>query len=484
MQDTQTHKQTFWFTIINYVGILIGVVSTILIYPNDKEFLGMIRYVDAIAQIIFPFLLFGGAQALIHFYPNLSATFREQLFKFNLFTILCLSLIVGSFLFVVNFFIENQDFKYVLYAFPLAIALAFIELLKRQATNLQKIAVPTFFDKIIPKLALPIIFLLVLGAYFSENFGLLIFVCSYFLVFLLLFFYVNRYFKISKEIKFKALFNQFKFKEYLNYSFFAFIGSLGSFFAFRIDAFMIPKFISFEANGTYSIAVTLTAALAIPATGLFAIYAPEISKLVKENNIAQLRMKYVESAKLLFFIGAVLLGCIFLGVDSLFQMMPTYDKLQPAIPIILILGINVLINMATGFNSEIISYSKFYKFNITSVLVLVVVNVSLNLFFLTQTQLGIIGVAYASLVAMVLFNFFKVIFIYKKFNITPFDLNYLKLIVLLFVVLFAIYLLPVTNNNLIDFSYKIVLNLLVSLFFVYQLKLVPSVTYWINKKLN
>ncbi len=484
MQDTQTHKQTFWFTIINYVGILIGVVSTILIYPNDKEFLGMIRYVDAIAQIVFPFLLFGGAQALIHFYPNLNTTFREQLFKFNLFTILSLSIIVGLLLFIANFFIENHDFKYVLYAFPLAIALAFIELLKRQATNLQKIAYPTLFDKIIPKLALPVIFLLLFAAYFDESTGLLIFVNSYFLVLLLLFFYVNRYFKMSSEIKFKALFNQLNFKDYLSYSFYAFIGSLGSFFAFRIDAFMIPKFISFEANGTFSIAVTLTAALAIPATGLFAIYAPEISKLIKEHNWAQLRMKYIESAKLLFFIGAVLLGCIFLGVEPLFHMMPTYDKLQPAIPIIMTLGSNVLINMATGFNSEIISYSKFYKFNITSVLVLVVVNVSLNLFFLTQTELGIIGVAYASLVAMVLFNFFKVIFIYKKFNMIPFDANYLKLIGLLLMVPFLIYLLPMTHNNLIDFSYKVGLNLIVSLFFVYQFKLVPSVTYWIKKKLN
>ncbi len=484
MQENNTHKQAFWFTIINYVGILIGVVSTIFIYPNDKEFLGIVRYVDSIAQILFPILVFGGAQALIYFYPNLTESNRKQLFKYGIRTILAISLIVLFFLFLGDFFITWNNYQYVFYAFPIAFSLAFVELFKRQSTNLQKLSVPTFYEKIIPKLALPIVFLLLLSGYFDVINSLIVFIISYFILLVLLSVYLFRHYKINMKFDFTSLFSQISKKEYYKYSFYSFVGSFGSFFAFRVDSFMIPEFLSFEANGTYSIGVMLASALAIPATGMYAIYAPQVSALIKSDNIKVLGEKYIETSKLLFFIGAVLFGCIVLGIDSLFQMLPTYDKLVDSIPIIIILGVNVLFNMATGFNSEIISYSKYFRFNIISVLVLVVINVSLNVYFLTQTNLGIIGVAYASLIAMTLFNSFKLYFIYSKFRILPFDKKYGQLFSLILVITTVIYLLPEFSNHLLNLSFKVLMNITLILAVTYKLKLVYSLNFCVDKLIN
>jgi hypothetical protein len=58
---------------------------------------------------------------------------------------------------------------------------------------------------------------------------------------------------------------------------------------------------------------------------------------------------------LLFFIGALLYSCIFLGIENLFLLLPTHENLMASVPIILILGFNVLVNMGTGFNGEIIT---------------------------------------------------------------------------------------------------------------------------------
>jgi O-antigen/teichoic acid export membrane protein len=113
---------------------------------------------------------------------------------------------------------------------------------------------------------------------------------------------------------------------------------------------MIPKFISMEANGTFSIGVTLASALAVPATGIFILYAPIVSNFIKNNQISELDLKYKEISKLLFFIGALLYSCIFLGIENLFMLLPTHENLMDSIPVILILGFNVLINMGTGFN--------------------------------------------------------------------------------------------------------------------------------------
>ena len=484
MQENNTHKQAFWFTIINYVGIIIGVVSTIFVYPNDKEFLGIVRYVDSIAQILFPIMVFGGAQALIHFYPDLSEANRKQLFKYGIRTILLASCILFLVLFLGNQFVDWNNYQYVFYAFPIAFSLAFVELFKRQATNLQKLSIPTFYEKIIPKLALPFVFILLLSGYFDVISSLVAFIISYFILLVLLSVYLFGQYKINMNFDFSSLFSQISKRDYYKYSFYSFVGSFGSFFAFRVDSFMIPEFLSFEANGTYSIGVMLASALAIPATGMYAIYAPQVSSLIKSGNIKVLGEKYIETSKLLFFIGAVLFGCIILGIDSLFQMLPTYDKLVDSIPIIVILGANVLFNMATGFNSEIISYSKYFRFNIISVLVLVVLNISLNVYFLTQTNLGIIGVAFASLIAMTLFNSFKLYFIYSKFGILPFDKKYAQLFFVILVITSAIYFLPEFSNHFVNLFFKTGLNIALIVWLTYKLKFVFSLNFWIDKLIN
>ena len=75
-----------------------------------------------------------------------------------------------------------------------------------------------------------------------------------------------------------------------------------------------------EANGTFSIGITLASALAVPATGIFILYAPIISNYIKNNQISELDLKYKEISKLLFFIGALLYSCIFLGINNLFML--------------------------------------------------------------------------------------------------------------------------------------------------------------------
>tara|TARA_R110002167_G_scaffold7902_7_gene37002 strand:+ start:1499 stop:2965 length:1467 start_codon:yes stop_codon:yes gene_type:complete len=481
MKDDKTHKQAFWFTIINYFGVAIGIISTVFIYPYNKEFLGIVRYVDSIAQLLFPVMVFGGAQALIHFYPSLSENNKRQLFKYGMVTILVISFVLLVLLFFGNTFIEWKNYKYVFYAFPIAFCLAFVELFRRQATNIEKLEMPTFYEKIIPKVALPIIFILLIFGYLEVISALYAFIISYFILFVLLVIYVLRHFKLKSGYNFEPLFFEISKKEYYKYSFYSFLGSFGSLLAFRIDAFMIPEFLSFEANGTFNIGVALATSLAIPATGIFAIYAPKISSYLKNDGINELGKKYIETAKLLFFIGAILYASVVLGIDSLFKMLPTYEKLMDTIPVIILLGANVLFNMSTGFNSEIISYSKYYRFNILSVLILAALNIVLNLYFLTQTNLGIMGVAYASLIAMISFNCSKLIFIYKKFGILPFDKNYLKLIVMVGLVFFVIYLLPENSNNILNLVLKVGLNGVIIIFLTYKMKWVYNLNYWVDK---
>ena len=483
MTNQNSLKEAFSFSVINYIGIIIGVFSTLFIYPQNKELIGIYRYIEGLAHVLYPVFVLGTSQALVNYYPKLNLYFRRRLFIYSILSIAALSGIVFLIFVVIYFVPYFSSSVYIYFAFPIAVFLAYIELLKKKAAILQKITIPTFYDNIIPKIALPLLFLLVFKNLISVKSSLVLYVCSFGIIFILIAFYLKKYLVSISNFNYKELFVAVDKKKYYKFCLYAFTGSLGSVFAFRIDSIMIPSFLSMADNGTFSIGVTLASALAIPATAVFTLYAPIISKYIKEQKYAELNLKYKETASLLYFIGAVLFSCICIGIYDLFSLLPTASNLMASVPVLLILGLNVVINMGTGFNGEIITYSNYYRFNLIAILILITLNVSLNIFFLHYLNLGLVSVAVASLISMVTFNAAKMIFIYKKFHFFPFDIKYLKLVITTILVGVVVYFLPKLNNTVYSLIYKITLCILINCFVVYKLQLVSVYSLYIKSLL-
>ncbi len=484
VQNSSFAKQVVLYSIINYIGTAIGVVSTLLIYPKDKVFLGTVRYVENIAQLLYPVMVLGASHALIKFYPTLDEQKKRQLFNYSLASISVISIIVFSGILLYGTFAEDENSMLFFYAFPVAVSLAFIELFRKQAQDLQKLAVPTLFEKIIPKVVLPLLFIALFAKILGVFQSLFLYALAYIIIFLITGMYLFRHYKPGFNYRFSTLFGSISRKDYFRYSLYAFAGSIGSLLAFRIDGIFIFNLISEEANGTFNIGVNLASTLQIPAIGMFALYAPIISGYLQDDNFTDLNVKYKETARLLFFIGAVFFSCVVLGVEDLFRLLPTYEQLKGSIPVIFILGFSVLINMATGFNTEIITYSKYYKFNMVAILTLVGVNIALNLLFIYHTDLGFIGVAIASFISMTLFNLSKLIFIYKKFRLLPFDAAFFKLAAVFALSGVLCYFLPGFTNPLADLVFNTGLSLTINITTVYRLRLVYQVNVWIDKVID
>lgn len=481
-QKVAPMKQVVWFAIFNYMGTAIGIVSSLLIYPKDLELQGIARYIDGISGLLYPIMVFGASQSLIKFYPALNERMQKQLFNYSLVSVGVVSLVLLAALSVYINVVNDEYNQYLYYAYPIAVSLAFVEVFKKQLQDLQKIAVPTLFEKILPKIALPIAFLLVIYNIADRNLALWVMLAGYLLILLLTTFYLFSHYKPGFNYRFKTLFGEISKRDYFRYSLYSLAGSLGSVLAFRIDNIIIPNMISLSANGVFGIGAILASTLQIPAVGMFALYSPVISNHLRNKNFKELEVKYKEIARLLFFIGAILYSCIFLGVEDLFRLMPDYSKLKDTIPIIEILGFSVLINMATGFNGEIITYSKYYRFNLIAVLILIVLNVSLNVWFI-KAGYGIVGVAYASFIAMTLFNISKLLFIYKKFKLLPFDKSFAKMGAVFLISGIVVYFLPDTKSHIINLVYKTGLSLTVNCIAVYKLRLVYQVNIWADKVL-
>ena len=258
-------------------------------------------------------------------------------------------------------------------------------------------------------------------------------------------------------------------------------GSLGYLFVFKLDSLMIPNLISFKANGIYSIATVAASVIYIPARGMFSLYAPRVSKLVKNEQFSDLSILYKDVSKSLLFIGLLLYGSIFIGIESLFYLMPSKEVLLQTVSVIYIIGITSVFNMATGFNSEIIIYSKYYKFNLIALGVLTLINLVSNYLFIISFGWGIEGAALASFLSIFIFNSIKVVFIYIRFDLLPFSKQFFKLLLIQTSLILFFNVLPSFSNSILNLCFKVGGLLIVQLFLVYKLKIVDRFTLIVNK---
>jgi O-antigen/teichoic acid export membrane protein len=479
-QEKTAQKQIFWYGMANYIAYGLGFFAFLFIYPNDLEFLGKIKFIETIGHLIYPFLLFGLAQSFVNFNPLLETYHAKTFFGNSMVFIAILSILAILGISLFDSIYHLNDFHYYYLGLIFAIALAYIELIKSRAVTINKVTLPVLLEKILPKVLLPILFFLLFKKYTTTENLLNAFSYGHYIIVFLMLLYVLQFTLPRFSVKPEHLFENFSRNDLLKFCLFSLMGSFGSLLAFRIDNFMIPLFMNQNKlglyyNGLYSFAMMFSSLIAIPATGFLAVNGPKVSYLVKKNLIDELGFRYRETAKTLFFKGAILFSCIYIIVpDFIAQFVHNYHRFDTILPIITVLGIGVLVNIATGFNTEIITYSKYYKFNIVSIFALVIVNLGLCYYFLSSTTLGLMGVAIASTVSMCLYNIIKLYFIYLKFGILPFDSNYIKLIAMMTIILISVSYLPDTGNHFINFVYKSITVVLLNYTIASSFKLLRS----------
>lgn len=476
--------QAVIFTVINYIGVFLGMFSTLFIYPYDKKLLGIFSFIEGFAQILYPIIVMGTSMSLVYFQSQLNLFFQRKLFTYSLFSTAFFTCVIALFVWVLYYLQWFENWQYYFYGFFIAIVLAYIDLSKKQMSVLHKIAFPTAIEKIIPKLALPLVFISVVFAGFSYKESMIFYVFCMIFALLLVLKYSFRQFSPVLTTDFTDLFQQIDRKKYYTYSIYALSASLGSFFAFRIDSIMIPEFLNNVANGEYRLGINIANVLMIPATGIFTLYSPIISQYIKNNEWEKLEKSYKEVAKGLFFIGSLLYVSLLIGVESFFEQLPTASQLYNSVIVIYILGASVLLNMATGFNTEIIAFSKQYTFNLYTILFLACSNVFLNYILLQNTNLGIVAVAFATLISMTLYNGIKMYYIYKKWKIHPFSKQYYSLIIITIVTAIISRKISVFDTLPFDFIFRIMFFIFLYTIWVYRKKHIPYFNQMIDKYLK
>lgn len=451
-------RQGFKYSIIGYIGFLLGTISAIFIFPYNFEFYGKLRYILPTAEMLVPFVVLGISYSNVKFFHKVEKDGKKQ----NMLSLSLLMVFINFIIFTGVFFIlpyffpkfqHTEAWKLKEMILPLILILSFCAIFNKYTSNYKRIVVSNIFDNLFPKIANLGAFCLSAYFMFSQQTAFAFFFGIFALMLCGYIYYTNKLEKIQPDFNTDYFKKDNFWKEFFNYSFFGFLGTFGNYLA--INSFMIGEFMGMEEVGIYSVLYALISLISVPQLGLFNISAPIISKTLAEGNMEELDRFHKKTSLSLYFLGAVLFSCIMVGFPYLTEFMPKNGTmLREYEPVVWIWGSAVLIDLATGFNGNIISLSKYYRFNILIMLLLAGLTVGLNYYFIKNTDLKLIGIALSTAISLTTYNVIKIAFNYFVFKVSPLTIEMIFVSIICTLAITVAIVLPNFSNNLINLFYK------------------------------
>lgn len=481
-------RQGFKYSIVNFIGVGIGVISILFIYPNALEIIGLFTALIHASILSTILVLLGSPTSAVRFFPK----YRDDESSHRGFLSWLLIVYATGFILFLLFFPfihqlmgrflfrgQNQIFEdFIYYVIPLTFCLGLINLLARYISNFRRIVIPTAFENLTIKIALPIIILMYLKGWINVE-GVVVGVVLSYIIALIgttLYLYSLGHYRLTRP---QILYDRKALIEYSKFSWYSILTGIGSQVAFRIDNLMVSSMIQFQAGGLYTIAWTITDVIAKPLRALGAITGPMIADYLEKNNYEEVKSLYQKSSLNMSIIGLGLFLAMWQVLPFIFEIMPNTEIMQGGAYVIFFLGLSQLWDMMTGVNGEIIMYSRYYRFNLYLTLFLAVVNISANLILIPQY--GITGAAIATCLSFFLFNIVKFLFIYIKFGFQPFSTKLIPVLAFGLGSWFVARWMPETDHPWVNLIYKGALFCALYGFAIWKLKLSPEINDWLEK---
>ena len=244
-------------------------------------------------------------------------------------------------------------------------------------------------------------------------------------------------------------------REIVRFSGYHMLTAVSTVLIFQLDAILLGPLAT---NGLAAVAVYSVATLAIsmlrnPTRVIATTAVPSFSRAYKEGNLRELSRLFDRSCVNMQIIALGMFAFILLDIDFIQQVVALVKEGYGSIKwLIIILMIGQMADMISGFNYQILSVSKYYRFNFWISVGLLALVFALNYIFIQD--FGIYGAAWATTIGMVVFNIVKSWFVWKKFKMQPFSKKSL-MVLLAGAIAFAVaWLIPQTGFQYLDLGIK------------------------------
>lgn len=446
-------RQSLQSTVVAYLGVILGAINVMWLFPRylePNEF-GVTRLIQDVGISFAVFAQIGTSSLSDRFFP----LFKNDQKSHNGFVIMLLLYpLIGFALFsgVLSLFkqqwLDNWQEKaptinlFFAYLFPITLFIVYQGILDSYIRTHLKTVVSLFIREVLLRIATMILIVLYANELINFYQFVQLLVATYGLLVVLLFIYASTITSFSPSAGFSFP-DRPLIKQLLTYAFFVILGGSAGIVVSRVDSLMIGSMVGEASLAIFTVAAFMGTVIEIPKRTITAISLPLITQAWYDQDMHKIDELYQKTAINQLIIGALLFLGIWSNIDALFNLIPNADVYRDGKYVVLFMGLGRLIDMGTGVNNEIISQSKYYRFNFVAVGFLVILIVTTNLLFIPRY--GIAGAAFATALSMLLANVLKFLFLWIKLGLQPFSLQTVAAVFITLCTFFTCKLIPASG---------------------------------------
>lgn len=427
-------KQALTGSAVIYIGFAIGALNTYLFTKQGlfttAEY-GLTKLFIDFGEMMAVLGGLGTSAAIYKFYPYYRSNLEKK--EIDLITWCMLLATAGTVLVICGGFIFKDFFidkfknspliiPFYKWLFPFAIGLLFFKVVENFCLVIYKSVVSNFFKEVAFRLYTTVLILLYWSGLLSFETFVYIYSFAFILIFLLLLIYLIQTKQLYFSFKLSRVTKKF-YKKIVTLQGFVLGGQLVITAGGVIDtifiAAMLPNGLALA--GIYTFSQYGASIMDAPRRSLTAVAIGNLSQAWKDKNIDEIKRIYTRSCINMMLFALLVYGLMVLNLKGVIEVANINSDFTSAFMLVILLGASRIIDAGTGVNAQIIGTSNFWRFEFITGIVMLAIRLPLVYFFIKK--FGLLGPAYAELIALAVYNFIRTEFLRRKFNMQPFTIK-------------------------------------------------------------
>ncbi|MBT8312955.1 MAG: lipopolysaccharide biosynthesis protein [Maribacter sp.] len=475
-------KQALSNTIITYLGFGFAAINTLFLYTNflTDEYYGLVTVILSTSAVLMPLLALGVPNTMIKYYSsfneeNDSNGFETLMLLLPLAFIIPVALLAYFFNDVVGDFISQENTivkNYVWYIFLIGMAMAYFEVFYAWSKVQMKSVFGNFMKEVFNRIGVMLLLFLVYFDFITVEFFLKALVALYLLRTLIMKLYAFRL--KMPNISFAFPSNSWAV---LNYSALIILGGSAAVIILEIDKVMINQYIQIENVAYYGVAIYIATTIIVPSRAMHQITYPLTAELLNKGDQEGLKSLYQKSSLTLFIAAGIMFVLIITNLNDLFLILP--KEYRGGFIIVFLIGLAKVYDSLLGNNNAILYNSDYYRTLLLMGILLAVLVVVLNIWLIPIY--GLNGAAFATFLAITIYNTIKLFYVRLKFSLVPFTSGTLRVFGLLLIFGGIFYLINFPFHPILNIVLKSTLIIILYLMVLYRLRISEDVHNMLSK---
>lgn len=455
-------KQSTLTTLTSFLGGVIGFVNQTFLFAKlmDPDEFGLARVLVTVGVMYAQLSLLGFQNVILRFFPF----FQNQEKGHHGFLSFGIIFILAGFIFTTSLFLLFQPQVIAVYGeksqlfvtyYRLGILFGFSYLVYIFFSNYLRSLYDWFIPRLINEVGLRLLVTLGISLYALNILDFEMFIWVYAGMHVLMAVGVIIYTAARRQLHLPTFRNiqiQSYLRPMLSQAFFASIGGISIHLVLAIDTLMLAS-LGLTPVAVYSLMVNFAAFMLFPFRSLVNLSSPRVAENWKDQNTAAIGVLYKRVSLLGYISGIWLFFVIWLNLDNVYILIGK-EAYMGGKMVFVFIGLARLFDIVSGLNTTILVTSKAFKYDLLFNVLLLLISVATNHYFIFMLDWRVDGAAVATMISIFLYNASRVIFVYKLASIHPFSSQLIYVTGLALGIWIAVSYLPEVAFPLLDIVWK------------------------------